>query len=147
MGLCSGHCSSPLKKEAELPERLYPYLSYEDAPRALEWLGALGFEVLRRQDGDDGRIVHSEVRLGDVVLMVASNDAAYRPAPLVGHSTGAGLYLLVESVDRVFSAAVEAGATSVLDPEQTEWGSRRARVLDPEGREWSFGTYEPGATW
>ena len=32
-------------------------------------------------------------------------------------------------------------------PEDTEWGTRRARLLDPEGQEWSFGTYAPGSTW
>jgi uncharacterized glyoxalase superfamily protein PhnB len=37
-----------------------------------------------------------------------------------------------------------AGATSVFEPEETEWETKRARVLDPEGYEWSFGTYQPG---
>lgn len=32
-------------------------------------------------------------------------------------------------------------------PEETEWGTWRARVLDPEGREWSSGTYVPGQSW
>ena len=47
----------------------------------------------------------------------------------------------------VHGAAVEAGGRSVLEPEQTEWGTERSRVLDPEGYEWSFGTYEPGGSW
>lgn len=58
--------------------RLFAYLSYPDAPAALEWLQAVGFEVVRRQDGDGGTVVHSEVRLGMAVLMVASNDAGYK---------------------------------------------------------------------
>ena len=33
----------------------------------------------------------------------------------------------------------EAGAQEVIPPEDTEWGTRRARVLDPEGHEWSVG--------
>ena len=127
--------------------RLYAYLSYDDAPRALSWLESVGFEVVRRQDGEDGEVLHSEVRLGDVVLMVASNDAAYVRPPLLGRSTGQGLYLLVDEVDRLHERAVDAGGRSVFPPEDTEWGTRRARVLDPEGVEWSFGTYEPGATW
>lgn len=127
--------------------RLHAYLSYQDAAGALRWLEALGFEVVRRQDGDSGQVVHSEVRLGDVVLMVASDDAAYEKPPLVGNSTGQGLYLLVEDVDDLHARAVEAGGRTVFGPEDTEWGTRRARVLDPEGTEWSFGTYEPGASW
>ena len=127
--------------------RLYAYLSYDDAPGALRWLEALGFDVVRRQDGANGEVLHSEVRLGDVVLMVASNDAAYVQPPLVGRSTGQGLYLLVEEVDRFHARAVDAGGRTVFPPEDTEWGTRRARVLDPEGVEWSFGTYEPGVAW
>jgi uncharacterized glyoxalase superfamily protein PhnB len=127
--------------------RLHAYLSYDDAPAALRWLEAVGFDVVRRQDGENGDVLHSEVRLGDVVLMVASNDAAYVRPPLVGRSTGQGLYLLVEDVDQLHARAVDAGGRSVFAPEDTEWGARRARVLDPQGVEWSFGTYEPGATW
>ena len=127
--------------------RLHAYLSYADAPAALRWLEALGFEVVRRQDGEGGAVLHSEVRLGDVVLMVASNDAAYVRPPLVGRSTGQGLYLLVDDVDQLHARAVDAGGRTVFPPEDTEWGTRRARVLDPEGGEWSFGTYAPGATW
>jgi len=40
-----------------------------------------------------------------------------------------------------------AGATSVFEPEETEWGTWRARVLDPKGYEWSFGPYQPGRSW
>ena len=130
-----------------MAQRLFGYLSYRDAPAALEWMQALGFEGVRRQDGDDGSVTHCEVRLGEVVLMVASNDAEYCVAPLVGRSTGAGLYLLVDDVDELFRKALAGGAVSVVEPEETEWGTRRARILDPEGREWTFGTYEPGAAW
>ena len=124
---------------------LFAYLSYRDAPQALEWLVAIGFVVVRKQTGDDGTIMHSEVRNGDTVLMVASSDQAYQHPPLLGQSTGSGLYLLVEDVEAMYRQAVAAGATSVFEPEHTEWGSVRARVLDIEGYEWSFGTYEPGA--
>lgn len=127
--------------------RLFAYLSYRDAPLALAWLAALGFSAVRRQDGANGTVLHSEVKLGDIVLMVASADAEFQRPPLVGRSVGGGLYLLVDDVDGLYERAVRAGGRSVIPPEQTEWGSRRARVLDPEGGEWSFGSYEPGATW
>lgn len=88
--------------------------------------------------------------MGDVVLMVATADAAYAVPPLVGRSTGGGLYLWVaepSEVDDWWSRAVGAGAQEVIAPEDTEWGTRRSRVLDPEGHEWSVGTYRPGSTW
>jgi uncharacterized glyoxalase superfamily protein PhnB len=127
--------------------RLFAYLSYADAPSALTWLTSLGFEVVRQQDGDDGSVQHAELRLDQVVVMVASDDADYATAPLVGWSTGSGLYLLVDDVDDLHARAVAAGGRSVFAPEDTGWGTRRARVLDPGGREWSFGGYEPGVAW
>lgn len=128
-------------------EASFAYTSYRDAARALDSLEELGFEVVARQDGADGTVVHSEVRLGAVVLMVASDDAGYEVPALRGRSTGGGLYLRVADVDALFDRAVTAGWRPVFPPESTEWGTRRARLLDLEGHEWSFGSYEPGQSW
>ncbi|HZQ99022.1 MAG TPA: VOC family protein [Chloroflexota bacterium] len=113
-------------------------------------LGYVGFELPRRQDAADGTVLHAEVRRGAVVLMVASTDAAYLTRPLVGRSVGDGLYLWfaqASAVDAWYSQARAAGGRGVIPPEDTEWGTRRARVLDPRGKEWSAGTYQPGAAW
>ncbi|MET9257386.1 VOC family protein [Streptomyces sp. NPDC048182] len=130
--------------------RLHAYLSYRDAAAALEWLGAVGFETTVRQDGPDGGVLHAEVRAGEVALMVASADADYVVPPLRGVSSGGGLYLWLPEaadVDDWHARAVRAGAREVIAPEDTSWGSRRARVLDPEGHEWSVGTHRPGRSW
>jgi uncharacterized glyoxalase superfamily protein PhnB len=132
-----------------MPDRpaLFAYLSYNDAPAGIAWLTALGFDVVSRVDDGDGGVQHCEVRLGDVVLMLATSDAPYEQPPLRGRSTGRGLYLRTSEVDTLFDRAVAAGAREVFAPEDTEWGTRRARVLDFEGNEWSFGSYEPGQSW
>ena len=124
--------------------KLFAYLSYSDAPAALDWLQAVGFGVIQRQDGPAGTVLHAEISMGEAVLMVASSDAAYQRPPLIGQSTGQGLYLLVEDVDAFHQKALAAGGTSVIEPEDTQWGARRCRVLDPQGQEWSAGTYQPG---
>lgn len=108
---------------------LFAYLSYRDAP------AAIGFSLATRQPGDHGSVPHAELRLGDAVVMLATADADYSVPPLVGRSTGSGLYLLVDDVDAIYAAAIEAGATAVFEPETTEWRTERARVLDPEGHE------------
>ncbi|MFJ9539701.1 VOC family protein [Streptomyces sp. NPDC101225] len=133
-----------------VPARLHAYLSYASAPSALEWLKAVGFDVLVRQEGPDGRVAHAEVRMGEIALMLASADNEYTVAPLRGVSSGSGLYLWLAGaadVDDWYRRAVDAGGREVIPPEDTPWGSRRARVLDPEGHEWSAGTYRPGQAW
>ncbi|MFB7940959.1 VOC family protein [Streptomyces sp. NPDC127049] len=126
---------------------LHAYLSYRDTEAALAWLSAVGFRVVRRQDDEDGSPAHAEIRYGDAVLMVAGAHAAYSRPALHGVSTGSGLYLCLTApaaVDQWYFRAVAAGGVPVIEPEDTEWGARRARVLDPEGHEWSVGTYRPG---
>ncbi|MFB8758833.1 VOC family protein [Streptomyces nigra] len=126
--------------------RLYAYLSYADAAAALEWLTALGFAITTRQEGPDGDVVHAEVRRDEVALMITTAERGSAVPP----SAGGGLYLCVADatdVDQWYHRAVGAGAREVVPPEDTLWGSRRARVLDPEGHEWSAGTYQPGQSW
>jgi uncharacterized glyoxalase superfamily protein PhnB len=129
---------------------LHAYLSYRDASGAIAWMSRIGFEVVSRQDDGNGGIAHAEVRYGDAVIMVASAHENYDVPRLVGNSVGAGLYLSLpepSDVDSWYARALEAGGRDVFQPEDTEWGSRRARVLDPEGHEWSVGSYRPGSTW
>ncbi|WP_237767639.1 VOC family protein [Serinicoccus sp. CUA-874] len=143
-------CGSAMIGLVDGDPALHAYLSYSDAQATLRWLEQVGFSVVARQDGGGGAVLHAEVRWGDVVLMVASADDDYDVPRLLGRSTGGGLYLWLSDpsqVDEWYARALQAGGTQVFAPEETEWGTRRARVLDPEGHEWSIGTYRPGASW
>ena len=116
---------------------IVPYLSYVDAHAAMEFLTrAFGLEVVQAVDGEDGRLMHGEMRHGNGVVMLGSVD----DPPTVGSP---GLYLVVADVDAHHARAMEAGAREVYGPEDTAFGTRRWRGRDPEGHEWSFGTYAP----
>ncbi len=145
--LVRARCHCEVAGLSESQPSLFAYLSYRDAPGAISWLHSLGFSTITRQDGDHGAVLHAELRLGQVVVMVASFDEDYDTPSLKGRSVGYGLYICADDVDGLHEKAVAAGGTSVLAPELTEWGTRRARVLDPGGNEWSFGSYEPGHGW
>ena len=98
---------------------LHAYLGYRDARAALDWLTAVGFEVVARQDGDAGSVQHAEIRLGDAVVMLATADDDYLTAPLRGRSTGSGLYLWMPdpmAVDDWFHRAISAGGRQVFPP-------------------------------
>lgn len=129
---------------------MVPYLAYEDAAAAMRFLEqAFGFKTSVRYDGEDGQVMHAEMRFAGGAIMIGSGRDAQRAA--TGHHDAAnrGVYCVVDDVDAHFEAArkaglEEAGARIVFKPEDTEFGTRRWRVLDPEGYEWSFGTYAPG---
>ncbi|MFI6301711.1 VOC family protein [Amycolatopsis thailandensis] len=132
----------------ERPASLHSYLAYRDAPKALRWLeSAFGFETVMEFPDDKGLILHSELRLGGASIIVFSAEEDYDRATRKGETVGHGLYVSLptqEAVDAVFASAVEAGATTVWKPENTEWGNYRFRVDDLEGYEWTFGTHIPG---
>ena len=116
---------------------IVPYFSYVDARAAIAFLSdAFGLEAVQSYDGEDGRVMHGEMRFGNGVIMLGSVDAP--PA-----TQSPGVYLVVPDVDAHFTRARAAGAHIVYPPEDTEFGTRRYRARDPEGHEWSFGSYQP----
>ncbi|MEL6169294.1 MAG: VOC family protein [Pseudomonadota bacterium] len=114
---------------------IVPYISYTDGKAAIEFLtGVLGFTENFSQYGEDGALVHAELRYGNSVLLMGTADLP-KGSP--------GLYLVIEDVDAQHARAVAGGATIVYPPEDTEWGTRRFRMKDPAGHEWTFGSYQP----
>jgi uncharacterized glyoxalase superfamily protein PhnB len=124
--------------------QLYPQLGYRDPERAIAWLEALGFELLLTWPYPDGGLRHAELRLGDAIVMIGGAREEFAQPELRGRTVGHGIYVHTDDVAAMYWAGIEAGGTSVFEPEPTEWGTERARVLDPEGYEWSFGNYHPG---
>jgi len=132
-----------------LPSNLYPTLTYDDAPAAIEWLcRAFGFERRLVVPGAEGRVMHSELTLGPGVIMVSSPKAEFRrvgPRRLDGASSG--MCVRVEDPDAHCARARAAGAKIVRELADEEYGSRGYMAEDLEGYSWYFGTYSPGEHW
>jgi uncharacterized glyoxalase superfamily protein PhnB len=118
-----------------------PYLYYEDAAAALDFLtSALGFTEKVRMTEDDGRIGHAEVVIGeDGVVMLGQPPNTRNPKSLGGKTQS--IYVYVDDVDAHFERAKAAGAKIVREPEDQFYGDRNYGVEDPEGHEWYFGTH------
>ena len=87
--------------------------------------------------GDDGRIGHAEIHIGDDVVYLADEFpemAVVSPQTLGG--TPVTLHLNVAEVDATFKQAVAAGATSLREPADQFYGDRNATILDPFGHRW-----------
>lgn len=133
----------------ETTSNLYPALSYDDAPAAIEWLcRAFGFTKRLVVPGPDGTIRHSELSLGPGVIMVSS--ARIKPGRVSPRSlpgVNQGLAVCIDDPDAHFARAEAAGATILQELKDEEYGSRGYGAMDLEGHHWYFGTYRPGAYW
>ena len=126
--------------------RIFPFLRYEDAPAAFEWLArAFGFEKQMLVPGADGTIAHAQLRYGRSLIMIGSTRDDFmdlKSPAAVGGSTQ-GIYVLVDDVNAHHDRAKAAGAEIIMELEDTDYGSREYMARDLEGHLWSFGTYAP----
>ncbi|MFC5730962.1 MULTISPECIES: VOC family protein [Nocardioides] len=120
--------------------QLWQCLAFHDADRMMEWLGAIGFVAHSTFRDDDGNVVHAEWLWPEGGGIMFGSERADSPL----HEPGkAGTYLVTGNPDRVFEAAVAAGATVQRPMVDHDYGGRGGSVLDPEGNHWSFGSYQP----
>ena len=128
---------------------VYPSLTYDDAVAAIDWLcRAFGFVRRFVVPGDGGRIEHSELCLGNAVVMISSPKAEFnRVSPKTARGLPQALSLYVANPDAHHACAVAAGATVVRPLQDEEYGARGYMASDPEGHLWYFGNYRPGDYW
>ncbi|MBD8524593.1 VOC family protein [Pseudomarimonas arenosa] len=128
---------------------VYPSLTYDDAPQAIDWLcTAFGFTRRLVVEGESGRIEHSELSFGQAVIMVSSCKPEFRRiSPRQAGGCTQALSLFVADPDAHYAVALAAGAKLERDLRDEEYGARGYMVSDPEGHLWYFGDYRPGAHW
>ena len=112
-----------------------PYLIVEGADTVLAFVQeALNGEQRFRMDRDDGTIGHAEVTIGDSVVMLGEAGAEWPPMP-------GAIHLYVDDCDATYARALEAGATSLREPENQFYGDRSGGVRDPGGNVWWITTH------
>lgn len=130
---------------------MFPFMAYDDAPAALDWLcRAFGFEKHFVVPGPDGTIAHAQLRLGNGMIMAGSAKGRKEMFGMVlprdcGGTVTGGVYVVVADIDGHHARAKAAGAEIVRALADTDYGSREYMARDPEGHVWSFGTYQPFA--
>ncbi len=110
-----------------------PYPCIKGAASALEFYKK-AFEAteLMRLAQPDGRIGHSEIRVGDSVIMLSDQfpEIGARSPQAIGGSP-VTIHLYVEDVDTVFNQAVAAGAKVKRPVADQFYGDRMGGVEDP----------------
>lgn len=112
-----------------------PYLTVQGADKLLDFVvRAFGAEEKLRMPREDGSIGHAEVRIGDSIVMLGEANEQWPPMP----ST---LNLYVEDCEATYQRALEAGGSSLQDPQDQFYGDRTAGVRDPVGNRWWIATH------
>jgi PhnB protein len=118
--------------------RVCPYLLYEDASSAVEYLATtFGFVQRVTQTGGAGRM-HTELVLGeDGLVMLGQAGESFKSAKRLDAYPPVLIHFYVDDVDALHERASAAGA-DVSDLEMAPLGDRRFTATDPEGQVWVF---------
>ena len=112
-----------------------PYLITKDANRLVEFLKqAFYAEELERDERPDGTMVHVTCRIGDSMIGIGGSSNEKFP-PMKN-----ALHVYVENADEVYERALQAGAHSLYEPQDHEYGERSGGVEDPSGNHWYIAT-------
>lgn len=127
-------------------------LRYKDAPAAIEWLcDVFGFKKHLVVPGDDGTIIHSQLTLGNGMIMVGSirdtEFGQYMKEPEeIGGAETQSVYMIVSDADAVYERAKARGAEILIEIQDEDHGGRSFTCRDPGGHIWTIGTYDPWET-
>jgi PhnB protein len=120
-----------------------PYLVVDGASAAIEFYGKVfGATERMRLPGPGDTIGHSELQLGDSLIMLADETpemGLHGPGAFGGTPVTISVY--VEDVDGVFDRAVKAGAKVLRPVEGQFYGDRSGQFEDPFGHRWSVATH------
>ena len=121
-----------------------PYLILQDAGAAIDFYKqAFGAVELFRMDGPDGKVGHAEIKIGDSMLMLGSEnlEMGYRGVQSYGGSP-ISIMLYVEDSDAMFNQAVAAGAEVKQAMKDQFYGDRSGTVADRFGYQWHISTHK-----
>jgi uncharacterized glyoxalase superfamily protein PhnB len=129
--------------EARTTTSVTPYLSIKGAGEAIAFyekaFGAV--EMHRMACPQTGMILHAALKVGDGLVFLSEEfPQCGNLGPRALGGTPVTIHLHLPDVDATFARAVEAGATSLMAPENQFWGDRFAKIEDPFGHRWSLAT-------
>jgi uncharacterized glyoxalase superfamily protein PhnB len=130
-------------------QRVIPFIAYEDAAAAMDWLvAAFGFTE-RDRITENGVVGHGELELAGGTVFLAQPTPDYESPRRHAERCEAarrwqevpwvidGVYVEVDDVDAHYERSKAAGAKVLSEPEETPHG-RQYRVEDLEGHRWMF---------
>ena len=109
-----------------------PYFTVHRPAELIDFVTqAFGAKESFRTTGSAGGM-HAEVQIGDSLVMIGGAEHI-EPMPTAIH-------LYVSDIDEAYKRALDAGATSLMEPADQPYGERSAGVEDAQGNRWYIAT-------
>jgi uncharacterized glyoxalase superfamily protein PhnB len=110
-----------------------PYLRYDDADTALDWMErVLGFTGTVRWRDDTGSTYEADINAGSTTIGVSNSPRT------ADNGQNALLIVHVDDVDAHYESVRAAVDTDVDPPKDQPYGPRTFTVTDPWGYQWTF---------
>jgi PhnB protein len=117
------------------PRSVQPFLNAYDAHKLMAFAeAAFGAEAHGVAESPEGQVLHATMQMNYGTMEIADAQGERQPMPGYFH-------VYFADADKVYAAALEAGATSVEAPVDKDYGERSAIVKDPFGNTWFLATY------
>lgn len=116
-----------------------PYLVAQDAESVIDFVKkTFGGEEIFRAVGPAGGY-HCEMRVEDSMLMIGGGGPglAWKGESILG-----AFHVYVRDCDAAYERALQAGAKSLTEPADQEYGERTASVIDAAGNHWYIATFK-----
>jgi uncharacterized glyoxalase superfamily protein PhnB len=95
---------------------------------------AFGATVIKKDKYDNNRIQHARLRIGSSIIMLNEGSETYP-------TNTSQMHLYVSDADATYEAALQAGATILMEPNVRPHGDRMAGIKDPCGNVWWIATF------
>jgi len=135
-----------MSKPAPIPNGMHtvtPHLVCAGGADAIDFYKkAFNAEEMMRLPGQNGKLMHGCIRIGDSLVMLADEYpewGSFGPNSLKG--TTVTIHLYVEDADSQFNQAIAAGCTVHMPMADMFWGDRYGIVKDPFGHLWAIATH------
>lgn len=116
-----------------------PYLIVRELEPMMAFLQAAFGATLHFQAKGSAGGTHTEMRIGESMIMLSGGEGGKTMEPMPTM-----IFLYLEDVDGTYTAALAAGATSLVEPGPMFGEPRGAGIKDPAGNDWYFARWEEG---
>ena len=136
-----------MDKQDKMPP-ITPYLTVKGAADAIAFYQkAFGATENARMPAQDGkRLIHADITVNGGRILMSDEFPEHGEecggvvrAPTASNPAGLAIalhYTKPADIDATFRRAVEAGCTSLQEPQDTFWDARFAMLSDPFGHRW-----------